>query len=151
MFICSFAVFHVEEGEEYSVWKSTDSEINYHLFMNSDKTWSQTTKIQLIHHNEKQWASQMVRVVKNLRANTGDGRDRCLFNPWIENIPWSRKWQRTPLFLPGKFREYRILVGHSPWVCRRVGHGLATDMESSSCGKVLSGTSPRIQAQTWPS
>ena len=27
------------------------------------------------------------------------------FNPWIGTIPWSSKWQFTPVFLPGKFHE----------------------------------------------
>ena len=26
---------------------------------------------------------------------------RCRFDPWIRKIPWSRKWQPTPVFLPG--------------------------------------------------
>ena len=26
----------------------------------------------------------------------------CSFNPCIEKIPWRRKWQPTPVFLPGK-------------------------------------------------
>ena len=25
---------------------------------------------------------------------------RCRFNPWIRKIPWKRKWQPTPVFLP---------------------------------------------------
>ena len=27
---------------------------------------------------------------------------RCKFNPWVRKIPWSRKWQPTPVFLPGE-------------------------------------------------
>ena len=27
------------------------------------------------------------------------------FNPCIVKIPWSRKWQPTPVFLPGKFQR----------------------------------------------
>ena len=34
---------------------------------------------------------------------------RCGFNPWIEKIPWRRKWQLTPVFLPGKFHGQRRL------------------------------------------
>ena len=30
-------------------------------------------------------------------------------------IPWRRKWQPTPVFLPGKFHGQRRLVGCSPW------------------------------------
>ena len=37
------------------------------------------------------------------------------FNPWFGKIPWRRKWQPTPGFLPGKFRGQRILVGYSLW------------------------------------
>ena len=37
------------------------------------------------------------------------------FNPWVRMIPWSRKQQPTPIFLPGKFHGERSLVGYSPW------------------------------------
>ena len=29
--------------------------------------------------------------------------------------PWRRKWQRTPVFLPGEFHGQRSLAGYSPW------------------------------------
>ena len=35
------------------------------------------------------------------------------FNPWIGKIPWSRKWQPTPVFLPGEShgqRSWRAVV-----------------------------------------
>ena len=28
-------------------------------------------------------------------------RERPGFNPWVGKIPWRRKWQSTPVFLPG--------------------------------------------------
>ena len=31
---------------------------------------------------------------------------------------WRRKWQPTPVFLPGKSQGQRILVGYSPWGCK---------------------------------
>ena len=37
------------------------------------------------------------------------------FGPWVGKIPWSRKWQPTPAFLPGKFRGQRSLAGYSLW------------------------------------
>ena len=40
---------------------------------------------------------------------------RCGFNPWVRKIPWRRKWQPTPVFLPGKFHRQRSLVGYSPY------------------------------------
>ena len=40
---------------------------------------------------------------------------RCRFDPWVQKIPWRRKWQPTPVFLPGKPHGQRSLAGHSPW------------------------------------
>ena len=40
---------------------------------------------------------------------------RCGFGPWVRKIPWRRKWQPTPVFLPGKLHGQRSLVGYSPW------------------------------------
>ena len=38
--------------------------------------------------------------------------------PWVGKIPWRRKWQPTPVFLPEKFHGHRILLGYSPWGCK---------------------------------
>ena len=35
---------------------------------------------------------------------------RCGFDPWVGKIPWRRKWQPTPVFLPGKSHGQRSLV-----------------------------------------
>ena len=40
---------------------------------------------------------------------------RRRFNPWVRKIPWRRKWQPTPVFLPGKSHGQRSLEGYSPW------------------------------------
>ena len=37
------------------------------------------------------------------------------FNPWVGKIPWRRKWQSTPVLLPGKSHGQRSLVGYSSW------------------------------------
>ena len=58
-------------------------------------------------------ASQVVLVVKNLPADAGDTRG---FNPWVGKIPWRKKSQPTPVFLPGKPQGQRSLVGYSPFV-----------------------------------
>ena len=57
-------------------------------------------------------------VAKNPTVNTGDAREVGLIS---RKILWSRKWQPTPVFLPGKLHGQRNLVGYSPWGCR-VGH-----------------------------
>ena len=33
------------------------------------------------------------------------------FHPWIGKIPWRRRWQLTPVFLPGKSHGWRSLAG----------------------------------------
>uniref|UniRef100_A0A452F3B8 T-complex 11 n=2 Tax=Capra hircus TaxID=9925 RepID=A0A452F3B8_CAPHI len=35
-------------------------------------------------------------------------------NPWVRKIPWRRKWQPTPVFLPGKSHRQRSMAGYSP-------------------------------------
>ena len=55
-------------------------------------------------------------VVKNPPVNAGECR-RCMgrgFNPWVGKIPWTRKWEPTPVFLFGEFHGQRSLVGCSP-------------------------------------
>ena len=36
---------------------------------------------------------------------------RHWFNPWVGKIPQGRKWQPTPIFLPGKSHGQRSLLG----------------------------------------
>ena len=38
-----------------------------------------------------------------------------MFHPWMVKIPWRRKWQPTPVLLPGESHGQRSLVGYSPW------------------------------------
>ena len=39
-------------------------------------------------------------------------------DPWVGKISWRRKWQPTPVLLPGKSHGWRSLVGYSPWGCK---------------------------------
>ena len=47
------------------------------------------------------------------------------FDLWVRKLPWSRKCQATPVFLPGKFHGQRSLVGYSLWGLKV--YGLQTD------------------------
>ena len=38
----------------------------------------------------------------------------CRFDSWVGKSPWRRKWQPTPVFLPGESHGQRSLVGYSP-------------------------------------
>ena len=49
--------------------------------------------------------------------------------PWVKKIPWGRKWQHTPVFLPGESHGQKSLVGYSPWGCKRGGHNLTTKQQ----------------------
>ena len=59
------------------------------------------------------WASP---VARRIRICLQCGRPG--FDPWVEKIPWRRKWQPTPVFLPGEFHGQRTLTGYSPWGCK---------------------------------
>ena len=43
---------------------------------------------------------------------------RLGFDLWAGKIPLGRKWQPTPVFLPGEFHGQRSLVGYSPQDCK---------------------------------
>ena len=54
-------------------------------------------------------------VVKNLPAKTGHG-----LIPLVKKISWRKKWQPTPVFLPGKFHGWRSLAGYCPGACKEM-------------------------------
>ena len=66
-------------------------------------------------------------VVKNLPANAEDvGLNLG------SKIPWKRKWQPTPVFLPGESHGQRSLAAYSPWCCR-VRYDSVTKQQKSIC------------------
>ena len=40
---------------------------------------------------------------------------RSGFDPWVRKILWRRKWQPTPVLLPGESHGQKSLVGYSLW------------------------------------
>ena len=56
------------------------------------------------------WASLVAQMVKNLPA---------MWEIQVQSLGWEdpleKKWQPTPVFLPGEFHGQRRLVGYSPW------------------------------------
>ena len=70
------------------------------MFRNPTGTRSRDHK-----HNCNPWWS----VVKSPPANARD-----VFHPGVRNIPWGRRWQPTPVFLPRESHEQSSLVGYSP-------------------------------------
>ena len=73
--------------------------------------------------------------VEGLPGGTRDKESTCWYrrqrrwglDPWVGKIPWNRKWQPPPLFLPEKPRGQRSLVGTSAWNCK------ASDTTERAC------------------
>ena len=55
---------------------------------------------------------------------------RLGFDPWVRKIPWIRKWQPTPVFLPGESQGQGSLVRYGPWGHKSVGHDFVTKQHS---------------------
>ena len=51
---------------------------------------------------------------------------RHKLDPWVGKIPWRRKWQPTPVLLPGKSQGWRSLGGCSARGYKRVRHDVVT-------------------------
>ena len=65
------------------------------------------------------WLSSMLSRLSSWHSGRGSlyqcrRHKRCRFHPWAGKNPWSRKWQPTPVFLPGKFHGWRSLANYSP-------------------------------------
>ena len=72
-------------------WLSLDVELHYTFFLT---------------HQLLRWLSGKESICQCRRRG---------FNPWVGKIPWRRKWQPPPVFLPGQSHGQRSLVGYSPW------------------------------------
>ena len=71
-------------------------------------------------------------MVKNLPANAGDTTEAGSI-PGSGRFPWSRKWQPTPVFLPGESHGQKSLSGYSLVGCKIVGYDLATKQKNILC------------------
>jgi len=64
--------------------------------------------------NLSAWASQVALVVRNLPADAGDAGDVGSVPGWGRS-PGGKKWEPTPVSLPGESHGQRSLAGFSPW------------------------------------
>ena len=55
----------------------------------------------------------------------------------VRKIPWGRKWQPTPVFLPGKLHGQRSLVAYSPWCCKELDMTEATNTHTQDSTEQL--------------
>jgi len=58
-------------------------------------------------------------LAQRVKASACNAGDPSLI-PGLGKIPWRRKWQPTPVFLPGKSHGWRNLVGYSPRGCKEL-------------------------------
>ena len=70
-----------------------------------------------------------------LRICMSDSRGE--FDPWFGKIPQRRKWQLTPVFLPGKFHRQRSLTGYSSRGQKRVRHNLTSQLNTHNLTRNL--------------
>ena len=78
--------------------------------------------------SELNWTDTLFRLHCVLRHSTDAGgkesacqcrrHKRGSLDTWIGKIPWRRKWQSVPVFLPGKSHGQRSLAGYSSWGCK---------------------------------
>ena len=61
-------------------------------------------------HSSLERASLVAHMVKNL-PSMQETQVRFL----VQEDPWRRKWQPTPVFLPGESHGQKSLEGYSPW------------------------------------
>ena len=54
-------------------------------------------------------------------------------------MPWNRKWQPTPVFLPGKFHGQRSLAGCGPWGSQKIRHNWWPSAYSSDALEMFPG------------
>ena len=77
----------------------------------------------ILKFNERSW---IIDNSKELQGLTGGASGKepicqfrrhktCEFKPWVGKIPWKRKWQPTPVFLPGESHGQSNLAGYGPW------------------------------------
>ena len=53
-------------------------------------------------------------LIKTTTTTTTQTRNKGKL-PWVEKIPWRKKWLPTPVCLPGEFHGQRSLAGYSSW------------------------------------
>ena len=67
-------------------------------------------------------------------------QERPGFDSWVRKIPWRRKWQPIPVFLPGESHGQRSLAGYGP-----CGHKESDTSEGLTTGPL--GNSPVLVPQ----
>ena len=88
--------------------------------------------------HKKQWCASSCYCVTEVWIRDAMWKEPIpVFDPCVWKMLWRRKWQPTPVFLPGKSHGQRSLEGFTPWGCKRVGHDLATEQQISLVSYII--------------
>ena len=71
---------------------------------------------------------------------------KCGFSPWVGKILWRRKWQSTPVFLPGESPGWRSLAGYSQWGHKESDARYHTSMVGPRWSSVCLGLPGQVQS-----
>ena len=77
-------------------------------------------------------------VGKESACNAGDTGDASLILG-SGRFPWRKKWQPTPVYLPGESHGQRSLVGYSPWGRKKLDTTEATGHSTLPSAETVSG------------
>ena len=73
------------------------------------------------------------------------------FDPWVRKIPWRRKWQPTPVSVPGESHGKRSLVDYSPRAHKELDMTEEIHFHSHDAVKVMHSIRQQIwKTQQWP-
>ena len=104
--LCYFCCSSQRNGESVKVFNQTSRPLCYSFWIKIRKYFKYLNDSLLRESFPDDSA------VENPPANAGNRR--LWSDPWAGKILWRRKWQSTPVFLPGKSHGWS-LVGYSPW------------------------------------
>ena len=60
------------------------------------------------------WFYRLPKWLSSKESSCQYKRHEIWFDPWVRKIPWNRKRQSTPVFLPGESHGQRSLASYSP-------------------------------------
>ena len=117
------------ESELFQVTRLTRVTLTYVIVIITYRTRNKEGVKSMVCNGLLRWLSGKESTCQCLRSG---------FSLWVRKIPWRRKWQPTPVFLPGKSHGQRSLVGYSPWGRKELDTTETTE-QARSVGWVVSG------------
>ena len=80
-------------------------------------------------------------------GSLGVGHDWATSLSLFAFMHWRRKWQPTPVFLPGEFHGQRNLVGYSPWDHKEldITEWLSTHLKSQDIWNLINFKMTRVR------